>query len=122
MLPLFFHTLKLFTWDLVYNLGYWPVWWYGQGLKDFFVFFRKQIKNVWHNRGLDVLIKNWFKPMYGQNDLQGRIISLFFRTLVIIWRSIFFIFWVVILVVLFASWVFIIPLSIAMLIRLFLLT
>jgi hypothetical protein len=56
------------------------MWWYGQGLKDFLYFFRKQIKNVWHNRGLDVLIKNWFKPMYGQNDLQGRIISLFFRT------------------------------------------
>ena len=52
MLQLFFHTFKLFTWDLAYNLGYWPIWWYGQGLKEFFSFFRKQIKNAWQNRGL----------------------------------------------------------------------
>lgn len=122
MLQLFFHTFKLFTWDLVYNLGYWPIWWYGQGLKEFLSFFRKQIKNAWHNRGLGILIKNWFRPMYAQNDLQGRIISFFFRTLIILWRLIFFTVGVVILVFLLISWVLIIPLGISMLIRLFLLT
>lgn len=117
MLQLFFHTFKLFTWDLIIDLGYWPVWWYTRGLKEFSVFYSRHLKRVWHSQALDILLKNWFKPMYAQTDIQGRIISFFFRTLMILWRAVFFVVWLLSLTALLVVWVTIFPLSIFMIIR-----
>lgn len=122
MLQLFFNTFKLFTWDLAANLGYWPIWWYGPGLADFFKLIINRITAAWHNRALDILLKNWFKPMYAQTDWQGRILSFFFRTLIIIWRMTFFIIWALILLVGLVLWFIIIPIALFMLIRLLLFT
>lgn len=122
MLQLFFNTFKLFTWDLAANLGYWPIWWYGPGLVDFFHFFTNNIKSAWHRQALDILLKNWFKPMYAQTDWQGRILSFFFRTLIIAWRFIFFIFWAFVLSLAMILWIMVIPIALFMLIRLLLFT
>lgn len=60
------------------------------------------------NRNLAVTlwIKNWFVPMFGQHDWQGRIISVFIRTVQIIIRSILFVLWSVVVVFGFLLWVF----------------
>ncbi len=120
MLQLFFNTLKLFTWDLAANLGYWPIWWYGRGLANFFNSYTNQLKNAWRNRALDILLKNWFKPMYAQTDWQGRILSFFFRTLIIIWRLLFFFLWALLITLGLVLWVSVLPLALYMLIRLLL--
>lgn len=122
MVNLFFHTLKLFTWDLVLSLATWPVWWYSRGLIEFSRFIRKHINQAWHNQALSILIKNWFKPMYAQWDWQGRIISFFFRTLMIGWRFVFFFIWLVVLLVLFVVWLIVPLLAVIMFVRIFFFT
>jgi len=119
MWQLFFHTFKLFTWDLAYNLGYWPIWWYSRGLVEFWQFISRRIIGIWHNWALDILVKNWLKPMYAQSDWQGRILSFFFRTLIIVWRLMFFLVFSLVLLFLFLLWIVILPLSWFMLIYIF---
>lgn len=90
MFTIITHTFKLLTWDLARDILYWPVWWYKEGLSMAWHFFLKQLFS-WHKRlGVGIWIKNWFKPMYAQYDWQGRLISFFFRTVTIIWKSFLF--------------------------------
>lgn len=48
-----------------------------------------------------VWIKNIFVPMFGQRDWQSRLISIFMRTVQIIGRGIFLLFWTLLMVTLF---------------------
>ena len=106
------HTLKLLTWDLARDILYWPVWWYRGGLKMTWQILFKWIF-AWHNRlGVGIWIKNWFKPMYAQYDWQGRIISFFFRTITIIWKSVIFLLGLVVFVLIFLLYI-ILPLAAA---------
>jgi hypothetical protein len=95
MVNVFLHTFKLFTWDLLLSIAYWPLWWYSKGLVSFARFFNRQIRQSFHQQALDILFSNWFKPMYAQYDWQGRIISFVFRTLMILWRLLFWLVWLV---------------------------
>ena len=61
------------------DIIYWPIWWYSVGLKKRATSFINGLKNLSQYLGLKVLIKNLFKPMFGQYDWKGRIISLFMR-------------------------------------------
>ncbi len=47
----------------------------------------REIGEVQEFLGLDIWIKNLFKPMYGQRDIAGKIISFFMRLFQIIFRS-----------------------------------
>ncbi len=47
----------------------------------------REIAGVQEFLGIDIWIKNLFKPMYGQNDIAGKIISFFMRIFQIIFRS-----------------------------------
>lgn len=118
MVNLFFHTLKLFTWDIAMSLGYWPVWWYSRGLLEFGQYIKKHIRRAWQGQALGILFKNWFKPMYAQWDWQGRIISFFFRTLMIGWRLLFFTVWLIWLFLLFVVWLIIPLMAFIMIVRL----
>ena len=60
---------------------------------------------------LRVWVKNFWKPMYGQHDWQGRLISIFMRLVQIIFRSIVMLFWMIVAGLLLVAWV-IIPLII----------
>ena len=55
--------------------------------------------------GLPVWIKNLFKPMFGQQDWQGRIISFFMRLAQIIIRFIIWLFWIIFSVAVFVIWI-----------------
>lgn len=50
----------------------------------------REIAGVQEFLGIDIWIKNLFKPMYGQRDIAGKIISFFMRAFQIIFRSIIF--------------------------------
>ncbi len=112
MNSLLVNTIKLFTWDLFYSFGSWPLWWYGKGLGSFFAFVVGLYKRLWNNLALPILIKSWFKPMYAQYDWQGRIISFFFRTLLIWWRLFIFLVIGVFYFVLLVLWVALPPIAI----------
>jgi len=85
-----FQTAKLMTWDLLRDIFKFPIWWYTNGLE---MIWQRTFGSVmrWQYRlGLGIWLKNWFKPMYAQYDWQGRLLSLFFRTLTITYKSIIF--------------------------------
>jgi len=86
------------------DLVYFPLWWYSAGVKytglkiwAFIIFGNSNLApGIW--------IKNLFVPMYGQHDIQGRIISFFLRLVQIIARGAALIAWVVIAAILFLIW------------------
>lgn len=73
-----------------------PLWWYSYGLLKVLKWWAKEVKQGAHRLSLRILVSHWFVPMYGQYDTAGRIISFFFRTLMLIWNFIMMIIWLVI--------------------------
>ena len=72
----------------VYGVLYFPIWWYSKGLykallKCFKIFF-----DALDSLGIFIHIKYLFKPMYGQTDAAGIIISFFMRLVMLIFKSI----------------------------------
>ena len=102
---LFILTLKFILLDVVWDLLYWPLWWYTVGLKKFCLVIGTEITSLEHRLGLKVWIQNMFRPMFGQSDWQGRLISFFMRLIVLIGRSFAFGLWTVILVLILVCWV-----------------
>ncbi|OGL66029.1 hypothetical protein A3B21_00680 [Candidatus Uhrbacteria bacterium RIFCSPLOWO2_01_FULL_47_24] len=111
----FLQTLRTVLLDVVADFFYTPVWWYTRGLL-------KQMRAVSGSLaarqdalGISVWIKNISKPMYGQYDIAGRIISFFMRLAQIIGRSIVLIIWAGLLLIWLMIWV-LIPVGIVYLI------
>ena len=82
-----------------------PFWWYSRGLINTFLKLVNFIKNKEKVLGISIWIKNIFRPMYGQTDWQGKLISIFIRLMQIIFRSIVLLFWILIAVILLACWI-----------------
>ena len=90
---LLMQTMKTVFIDVMVDFLYTPVWWYSRGLW-------KQVKGVagsvvarHRDLAIDVWLKNIGKPMYGQYDFWGRLISLFVRVAEIIGRFIVLLIW-----------------------------
>lgn len=87
------------------DILYFPFWWYTGGLVMVggavwrFLCYRQK------SLALFVWIKNIFKPMYGQRDWQGFLISVFMRVIQIIFRSILMCFWTFVSLILVMSWI-----------------
>lgn len=71
-------------WELVL----FPVWWYTRGLSRVARWASQTLRGWEHAVGLRLWLKALFVPMYGQNDLQGRLISFFMRFVVLIARMV----------------------------------
>lgn len=76
------------------DILYFPLWWYSCG----FFYFAKKLAVFLSNRqkslALIVWLKNIHRPMYGQYDWQGKLISLFMRVVQVIFRGVAMLFWV----------------------------
>lgn len=74
-----------------------PVWWYTKGvvymIEQLLLSARRQAASF----AVSLWVRNLFVPMYGQYDWQGRIISFFIRLIQIIFRSLAYTFWIMIL-------------------------
>lgn len=93
-----FLLLKYIAVDLVGDFFYFPLWWYTKGFKKSIIFTLEKIKDAENSLGVGIWLKNLFKPMYGQYDIQGRIVSFLMRLIQLIFRSIVFgVFFVLIL-------------------------
>src|SRR3989344_4381545 len=94
-------TTKYVLIDLIGDILYWPVWWYSKGLIKIGLFCLGLIRGQQQRLGLAIWIKNIFTPMFGQSDLEGRLISFFARLVQIIFRSILLLVWSLIIFLLF---------------------
>jgi hypothetical protein len=94
-------VLKDLLTDVFWSVLYFPLWWYGPGLRKTLVYSWKKVKAGWRNLALTILLVNFFKPMYGQKGFAAYALSIgtrFFQVLsrlflVLLWA----LFWVCIL-------------------------
>jgi len=90
--------------DICVDIVFFPFWWYSLGLIKIAKSLAGFVADKGKSLGLLVWIKNIFVPMYGQRDIAGEIISFFIRLVQIIFRTIFFIFWLALALILFCLW------------------
>ncbi|PIY78751.1 MAG: hypothetical protein COY82_00825 [Parcubacteria group bacterium CG_4_10_14_0_8_um_filter_35_7] len=101
MTNIVFSSIKYVAIDLIGDILYFPVWWYTKGLKGAALTYQRRIKSGERYFALRVWLLNLFKPMYGQEDWQGRLISFFMRTIVLIFRFFLMVIWVCLVTILF---------------------
>lgn len=82
--------IKLIFIDTVWDIIYFPIWWYSKGFLLAFKWTVRAIVETENFVALRIWIKNILTPMYGQYDWQGRIVSFFMRVFQIIFRTIIF--------------------------------
>lgn len=98
--------------EVLGDLVYAPVWWYSRGLIWFLGRLRDRVVGFERTLGLGFWIRTLGKPMYGQYDIAGKIISFLMRIVVLIFRVVVFMFYCVWLIILLALWILVPPLVI----------
>jgi len=98
-----FYSAKILT-ELVWDILYFPLWWYSRGLVKLFFSLGDFLANRQKSLALLVWVKNIFRPMYGQYDWQGMLISFLVRLVQIIIRSILMLFWLIVVGLIFIFW------------------
>ncbi len=99
-----FSLIKFVFLDIIGDFFYWPIWWYSKGLIKMGRFCLHEFSNQVEQLGVLVWIKNLFTPMFGQYDIQGRLISFFMRIFQIIIRSFAVLIFAVFYLILFLLW------------------
>ncbi len=90
--------------DTIWQICYFPVWWYSQGLKKTALFCWQRVKDGWRVLALLILIKSFFKPMYAQTGWAAYALSLNTHFWQIIWRSFLMTVWVVFWLLVLLGW------------------
>jgi hypothetical protein len=101
MFLLFFQKL---TFDFVLGVAYFPFWWYGVGAKGAFIKCLNIVRDANLILAPGLWVKFIFVPMFGQNDLQGRLMSVFMRGANIVVRGVALLFVFLFAFVLFVLW------------------
>lgn len=91
--------------DIIREILYFPIWWYTKGLAMAANFSWQRIKNMEVRLGVKVWVVNLFKPMFGQRDIAGVLISFFMRIFQIIGRTIVLFLWTAIMILVFFVWI-----------------
>ncbi|MCR4280664.1 MAG: hypothetical protein NUV82_04580 [Candidatus Komeilibacteria bacterium] len=109
------YAFRVTLFDLIKEILYFPVWWYSLGLWQVLRGSGRGIKTGSQRLGVGVMFRYWFKPMYGQTDWQGKIISFFMRSAVLFGRTIMLLIWTMVVLVGLAIYI-ILPVAIVYLI------
>ena len=99
-----YKVLKLIFIDFIWEIIYFPIWWFSRGAYGALIFSMKKIKTTWHNLGISIQLKFLFKPMYAQHDFTGRAISFFMRFFVLIFKFLTFLIASIFYILLFFAW------------------
>ena len=91
--------------DIIREILYFPIWWYTKGLAMAANFSWQRIKNMEVRLGVKVWVVNIFKPMFGQHDIAGVLISFFMRIFQIIGRTLVLFLWTMIMILVFFVWI-----------------
>ncbi len=103
--------------ELIGELLYFPVWWYSRGLQLTALALYRNWRGLTHRLSIAILFRTMGKPMYGDYTRSGRIISFFFRLLLIFVRLIVILMWTIIELIALLLWLAGPAVSIGMLIR-----
>jgi hypothetical protein len=90
--------------EFVLDIIYFPIWWYTKGLAHAWRWCFNLLRNGNANLAPGLWLANLFVPMYGQFDLQGRIISFLMRLVQIFARTVALAVWLSLCMVLFFLW------------------
>lgn len=98
--------LKIILIDFfVYGILYFPIWWYSRGLYKALLRCFRIFYDSFENTGLSMQIRYLFKPMYGQRDVAGILISFFMRLIIVIFKLICVMFVFILCSFLFILWI-----------------
>ncbi|MBI5467284.1 MAG: hypothetical protein HY975_03700 [Candidatus Kerfeldbacteria bacterium] len=103
--------------EFVGDVLYFPVWWYTRGLALTWRTLSNRWLNLVNRLSLRILLKNMGKPMYGDYTRSGRIISFFFRIMLVVVRLVVLGLWTVVEIAMLGLWVAGPAVAIGMLIR-----
>jgi hypothetical protein len=98
------HGAKILS-DMILEILFFPLWWYTKGLWRVLSGLKDLLVGEAQASGFFVWLKNIHKPMYGQYDWAGRLISFLVRLFQIIVRGILLMIWAAIAVALFLFWI-----------------
>lgn len=87
-------------WELVT----FPAWWYTRGLSRVVRWASRTLRGWEQAVGLRLWFKALFVPMYGQTDLQGRLVSFVMRLVVLMGRLVQVVAGVVVVIVVFIAY------------------
>lgn len=103
---IFKQSISFFWKDILGDFVAFPLWWYSSGTLRVITMIMSQASRFAASLSLRIWVKNLFVPMYAQYDLAGRIISFVLRVVVLIYRFIIFILWLIVLFAFLAAWLF----------------
>lgn len=96
---------KIFI-ELVGDIIFFPLWWYSRGLVMMSRGLLRFLTDRQRSLALLVWIKNIHRPMYGQRDWVGILISFLMRLFQVIIRGIAMLCWVAVALFLLCFWIF----------------
>ncbi len=102
---IFIKVLKVIVIDLIWEIIYFPIWWYTVGLYRAVSFCMRGVARRWHSLGLEIQFKFLFKPMYAQSDFTGRVISFLMRFSGLIFKFFAWLIVVIVFILIFALWI-----------------
>lgn len=97
-------TAMVLVRDIVFDFVKFPVWWYSAGLASAGRFTGAEIRNWAQRLSLVILLRNLFKPMYGDYTRTGKAISFFLRLFMFAVKFVVMVVWTVVVVSLFVVW------------------
>ncbi|MCX6782102.1 MAG: hypothetical protein NTW66_03225 [Candidatus Magasanikbacteria bacterium] len=83
---------------------YFPFWWYTGGVKHAMFWCADMFQVGNKNLSPGLWLKNIFVPMFGQYDIQGRIISFLMRFFQVLGRGFALLIWLIFCLALFIVW------------------
>lgn len=86
------------------DIFYFPLWWYGAGALKALSWCFGLMKSGNNRLAPGLWLANIFVPMFGQYDIQGRLVSFFMRFIQIIVRAFALLVWIVFCLILFFVW------------------
>lgn len=91
--------------ELIGEVLYFPVWWYSRGLAGTGRSLLSQWYGLANRMSIPILARTMGRPMYGDYTRSGRVISFFFRLLLLVSRLVVFGVWTVMLIVAMIGWI-----------------
>lgn len=99
-----FYSIKI-TSELFWDIVKFPLWWYSRGLLKMVLRMRGFLRDKERSLAFFVWLKNIFRPMYGQNDIAGFLISFLVRSVQVVFRGVILSFWLLISLSMVLIWI-----------------
>lgn len=103
---IFVSAIRYIVVDILWDVVYFPIWWYTKGLGRVGRYCLESATfHIRRRLALGLWLSSMFKPMYGDYTKEGRIISFFMRFVVLVWKFVAMVIWLVFLLFVFVAWV-----------------